>query len=184
VAARPDVLAVRSRHGRVGAARRLAVAAGLRRARAAGPPSEHRVDATRVACTDADSVVPPGWLAHQLEQADRGADLVLGTVALPGSADTVAWRREYAAGVRADGTHGHVHGANLGIRASAYQAVGGFDGRAAAHEDLLLARAVRAHGRLVVVTTVAAPVLTSDRRTGRAPQGVAADLRALDARGA
>jgi len=61
---------------RVGAAR----AAGMRellRLTAGLDPAE-----VWLATTDADSVVPPGWLRRQLDYADQGWDLVLGTVAV------------------------------------------------------------------------------------------------------
>jgi glycosyltransferase involved in cell wall biosynthesis len=179
VAARPDVVAVRCSAGRVGAARAAGVAAALDGLATA----EHQ--RTWVASTDADSRVPPDWLAHQLRLADDGVDLVLGTVDLHGSADgdgtatgaAARWRREYGRLVGAR-SHGHVHGANLGIRASTYVAAGGFAG-IAAHEDALLARDVARLPGVSVVPTVAIPVMTSDRLLGRAPLGVAADLRRL-----
>ncbi len=177
VAARPGVLAVRCRAGLVGAARAVGVAAAL--GRLGVQPS-----GTWLACTDADSRVPRDWLTHQLRLADDGVDLVLGTVELDGgqvaSTSVARWHREYSRLVSEQGTHGHVHGANLGVRASTYLAAGGF-AAVAAHEDALLARAVSRLAGASVVPTVAIPVATSDRLLGRAPDGVAADLRLIDA---
>ncbi|NIZ92063.1 glycosyltransferase [Kineosporiaceae bacterium B12] len=153
----------------VGAARAAGVAEGLHRSGAAG---------TWVACTDADSLVPACWLAHQMEHAAAGADLVLGVVDLPpaGAGDRNAlWRSRYAAGIHG-ATHRHVHGANLGVRASTYLAAGGF-GALSAHEDTRFAESVARLRGTRVVSTVACPVVTSDRRVGRAPAGVAHDLR-------
>ncbi|NAZ83433.1 glycosyltransferase [Kineococcus sp. R8] len=154
--------------GGVGAARAAGAAAAL-----AGLDP----DTTWIACTDADSRVRACWLRHQLEHARRGADLVLGLVRLPPDpgGGTAGWRRRYATGVRGD-THRHVHGANLGVRASAYLAAGGF-AAVPAHEDVALAGAVRALPGARVVSAVHCPVLTSDRRAGRTPAGVAHDLR-------
>lgn len=155
--------------GGVGAARAAGVSAGLRRV---------PVDGTWIASTDADTRVAPCWLEHQLDLARTGADLVLGLVDLPrtGLVDANAgWRRRYATGV--DGTtHHHVHGANLGLRARTYLAAGGF-APLPAHEDVHLVHAVAALADVRVVTTVDCPVLTSDRRAGRTPDGVAHDLR-------
>jgi glycosyltransferase involved in cell wall biosynthesis len=152
----------------VGATRAAGVAAGLR----GRDPSS-----TWIACTDADTLVPACWLEHQLEHAAAGADLVLGVVDLPpGTGDRNAgWRRRYAAGIQG-ATHRHVHGANLGVRGSAYLAAGGFEALSA-HEDARLAESVARLRGTRVVSTVACPVVTSDRRTGRAPAGVAHDLR-------
>ncbi|MEZ0491093.1 glycosyltransferase family 2 protein [Kineococcus sp. TBRC 1896] len=123
-----------------------------------------------IACTDADSVVPRGWLAHHERTATAGTDLLLGTVRLTGPATRHAlWRERYAA------QREHVHGANLGVRASTYRAAGGFP-PVPAHEDRLLAERVRAVPGARVAHTRAYPVLTSDRTLGRAPAGVAQDL--------
>src|SRR5205807_7944371 len=117
------VISLRAR--RVGAAR----AAGMRellRLTSGSDPS-----AVWLATTDADTVVPSGWLRRQLEYADAGWDVVLGTVTVSnwdGHPPHVphAFERRYAFGA---GPHPHVHGANLGIRASAYLAAGGFPDR-------------------------------------------------------
>jgi len=138
---------------------------------------------TWLAHTDADSVVPEHWVAHQLDLADRGADLVLGTVSPQGGAAApatlAAWHDAYAGRLHGDGGHGHVHGANLGVRASTYLAVGGFPHRSA-HEDRALARRVAALPGTTSLATIGAPVLTSDRLLGRAPSGVSHDLWRLE----
>ncbi|NAZ87549.1 glycosyltransferase, partial [Kineococcus sp. T90] len=137
--------------GRVGAARAAGVAVALH--------EEAGADArgTWVACTDADSRVPAGWLRHQVAAATAGADLLLGTVRLAGPAWRDAqWRAAYARGLGPDARHRHVHGANLGVRVSAYLAAGGF-APVAAHEDRLLAAAVRALPGARVVTSSACP---------------------------
>ena len=171
IAAAAGAHVIRSRAGNVGAAR----AAGVDAALAGRPDRELR--STWIACTDADSVVPVQWLQHHRRGADTGVDLLLGTVRLAGPATAHAeWRRRYAAGTCALG-HRHVHGANLGVRASTYRAAGGFPPRPA-HEDREFAARVRALPAARVLSSSAHPVLTSDRLLGRAPAGVAHDLSA------
>lgn len=162
-----------SRAGRVGAARDEGVRSALLAAVAAGV-APRRV---WIACTDADSRVPVDWLATQLEIAETGADLVLGTVRpdpadLPSAMLESWWRRH-----RLTDGHPHVHGANLGVRGDRYETVGGFP-HLATHEDVRLAEAVRRSGGRVVATG-RAPVLTSGRRMGRAPAGLSSYLREL-----
>ncbi|MBB4932768.1 glycosyltransferase involved in cell wall biosynthesis [Lipingzhangella halophila] len=103
-----------------------------------------------LATTDADSLVPLQWLPEQLRYADAGWDAVAGTVVVqdwsqrpPGLAEAFAQR--YRAG-RFE--HPHIHGANLGIRASAYLASGGFRGLACS-EDSTLVAALRARGHSI-----------------------------------
>lgn len=126
--------------------------------------------------TDADSAVPPQWLSHQLDLADAGADVVLGTVRPDFrdlDADRIrAWWARYTPGAAADDV---VHGANLGIRASALDAAGGVP-PLAEHEDVRLVDAARASGA-VVVSTDGARVRTSGRTVGRTPGGYARYLR-------
>ncbi|WP_246045933.1 glycosyltransferase [Rarobacter faecitabidus] len=149
----------------VGAAR----AHGIRRGLAASmaPP-----EATWIACTDADSEVPPNWIISQVALANRGADLVIGTVR-PDPTDLsaeqiVAWQ----ATRNLDHPNGHVHGANLGMRAQSYLAAGGF-GRDRVHEDVNLVARIRALPAITVVASAEADVLTSGRRDARAPDGYA-----------
>lgn len=150
--------------GCVGAARAAGVAAALAGTARGG------WSRCWIASTDADSVVPEGWLRHHEEAAAAGIDLLLGTVRLPvPTARNAAWRRRYAAG------RDHVHGANLGVRASVYRAAGGFP-PVPAHEDRLLVDRVRALPGVRVTSSRAHPVLTSDRTQGRTPAGVAHDL--------
>jgi hypothetical protein len=77
--------------------------------------------------------------------------------------------------VRGGEHHPHVHGANLGVRADAYLAAGGF----AAHptgEDHALWRALADRPR---IATRRIPVVTSARRRARAPSGFAGFLTAM-----
>ena len=86
----------------------------------------------------------------------------------------VAFEERYAFG---SGPHPHVHGANLGIRASAYLAAGGFRPLRTAEDHALLATAAQAGRSVVQAGDVA--VETSGRRLARAPLGFSHLLRTL-----
>lgn len=167
-----DVETVVTRAARVGVTRAAGAAHLL--LSAAVPRRE-----TWLANTDADSVVPHDWLSVAVSEADLGADVLLGTV-VPGAglvADMErAWRRRHVQ--RND--HPHVHGANLGIRADAYLALGGW-AAVDTGEDVQLAHRAASTGHLRVLRSAAIPVRTSVRRDGRAPRGFSSYLRGLDA---
>ena len=128
-----------------------------------------------VANTDADSVVPPTWIAEQLDLAANGTDLVIGTVR-PDFTDLTAEQvAAWTAGHTPGKPNGHVHGANLGIRGSIYLTAGGF-APLAEHEDVdLVARCAPLTS--AVVATDASEVLTSGRQFGRTDGGYARYLR-------
>jgi hypothetical protein len=176
-AGRPDVVTVRSRRRCVGAARARGCALALGR-------SPVPAEATWLACTDADSRVPADWLCHHRGLADTGVDAVLGAVAVR---DWTGWpphvpaayATAYRAAVRGVDGHDHVHGANLGVRGSAYLTAGGFRALRS-DEDVALVGALRRTGARVAATR-GAPVETSARRVGRTPQGFSGHLRALAA---
>ena len=141
-----------------------------------GPDDGPATTADRVwiANTDADSQVPPAWLTSQLDEADAGADVVVGTVR-PDFADlnreqVAAWTARHTPGR----PNGHVHGANLGVRASRYAEAGGF-GDLDLHEDVTLVERLRASGASIVASE-AGEVLTSGRRVGRTRGGYAGYL--------
>jgi len=128
-----------------------------------------------IANTDADSAVPPGWLLEQSRLARHGAGVVLGSVCPDfddlSAEQASAWRATHSAA--ADG--GEVHGANLGVRADVYLAVGGFPG-IAEHEDVALVERCSAGGAEIVATD-RCEVATSGRQVGRTPGGFARYLR-------
>ncbi len=153
------------------------------RARGAGADAliaELGIEGTWLATTDADSRVPEHWLARHARLAADGADAIVGTVQVTDwSGYPASVRRRYARRyVHADG-HRHVHGANLGLSAAAYRAVGGFPALAA-HEDVAVVAALEAGGfRIAWAGDLA--VTTSARRVARAPDGFARHLRSLAA---
>ncbi|GAA5035079.1 glycosyltransferase [Microbacterium fluvii] len=153
----------------VGAAR----AAGVERALSmlAPLPTAH----IWTAHTDADSVVPPHWLTHQIELARGGAGAMIGTVRPDFDDLTEAQRTAWLATHVPGEANGHVHGANLGVRADVLLGAGGF-AATPLHEDVLLVEAIRSGGARMVASD-AAWVLTSGRPFGRAPGGYARYLR-------
>jgi hypothetical protein len=172
VTARPWVRGVAVDAGNVGLARSVGCAEVLRRVEPAG------LSRTWLASTDADSRVPAHWLTTQLELAARGADVVLGTVDVDDWSDHPTHvRHAYQAAYDASDGHRHVHGANVGCRADAYLAAGGFLALSS-DEDVALISALAGADR-VVVRTAAIPVLTSARRVGRASGGFAQHLAQL-----
>jgi glycosyltransferase involved in cell wall biosynthesis len=165
----PDIEVIEASVRSVGRARNAGVQHLLRSGVRA---SEHWL-----ANTDADSQVPTAWLAGMVDEADRGAHLVIGTVTpdsrLPGVVDA-AWHARHPQ--RDD--HPHVHGANFGIRADAYTALGGWP-LLTVGEDQTLADRARAAGHLRISRTARLPVRTSVRLEGRAPSGFSSYLRDL-----
>jgi glycosyltransferase involved in cell wall biosynthesis len=153
-----------------GAARRLGTRHVLERL--ADAPAER----IWVANTDADSAPHSDWLLQQLRLARQGYCAVAGIVQLSGAEPPEvvnAYSRDYA--LYSDGSHPHIHGANLGIRADAYLHAGGWSDAALA-EDLCLWRRVRAHN-WPTVASIASVVTTSGRLFGRAQGGFADTLR-------
>jgi cellulose synthase/poly-beta-1,6-N-acetylglucosamine synthase-like glycosyltransferase len=164
---------VDSHLGTVGAARQL----GIRSALLDVPEDPGRV---WIASTDADTVVPVDWLTTQLEIAQTGTVGAAGIVRLrrderSNLALVDSFDRSYSHG---DGRHHpHVHGANMGFRADAFQSVGGWNSLATG-EDHDLWNRLREVGP--VVASTALWVTTSARLAGRAPSGFAAELALLD----
>jgi glycosyltransferase involved in cell wall biosynthesis len=123
-----------------------------------------------LAFTDADTIVAPGWLAAQLS---LGVDVVCGSVAVEDwsahKENAPRLRERFAQGyMDADG-HRHIHGANLGVSAAAYQKAGGFSALPC-HEDVALVAALASTGASFAWS--AAPrVATSARTDARARGG-------------
>lgn len=166
-----DVLS--SSAGRAGAARR----AGADHLLATGRPPR----LTWLATTDADTTVPPDWLCTHLAEADGGAAAVAGIVVLAADADhDVAARHAAVYELNPDGSHPHVHGANLGMRGDAYIDAGGWSSSLPVGEDHVIWDRLRAR-RWPVVATSRSWVTTSGRSLGRVEGGFASDLATLAA---
>jgi glycosyltransferase involved in cell wall biosynthesis len=144
-----------------------------------------------IATTDADSQVAPDWLRVQLDAVALGARAIGGRVELdPGGAARLARgalerRRAEAAdrmrAVRAQAhpeartEHHQFSGASIGVTAATYARVGRLQPRTAL-EDEGFERALRRHG-IAVHRLRDVRVTTSARPAGRAPRGLAVDLR-------
>ncbi|TWE10216.1 glycosyltransferase [Rudaeicoccus suwonensis] len=168
-----EVDLVEVRCASVGAARRKGVEQALHRL---SPLDAGQV---WVACTDADSEVPPGWLAGQLRAARDGYDARVGTVIPDGDVSSPSVYQRWRARSDFSDGHAHVHGANLGFSLSAYQRVGGFTD-VVCHEDVVLVHAMRTAG-LRLFAGGDDPVVTSGRRSGRLRGGFADYLDRLEA---
>ena len=174
----------------VGSARRLLMDEACRRLLEAGRPRGV------IASTDGDTRVDPGWLAATWDEVDRGADAVGGDIRTDraGRSALGPWaRRAYLADVtyrrllaelesRIDPDpadpwprHHHHTGASLGVTAEAYRRAGGLPPLRSS-EDLALVRALRRSGH-AIRHSPAVRVVTSARRLGRAPGGMADTLR-------
>ena len=168
-----NVIMVPVNNGSVGLTRSAGTAHALELLERTGTPAEQ----AWLAYTDADTRVPTDWLSTLLNYADTGVDAVVGTVE-PDREELEErlfklWEANYNRGE----DHSHIHGANLGLRASTYLAVEGF-APLAAHEDVDLVERVKALGFRVRATGTI-QVITSGRLTGRAPDGFAAYLAKL-----
>jgi hypothetical protein len=131
--------------------------------------------------TDADTTVPVDWVAAHLRHAADGVHAVAGLADLAATdhlADAAlsCYRAIVEHGLHG-ATHRHVYGANLGVRADAYLAVGGFPPDGAGEDHRLWQRL--AAGGYTLAQPVGIRVRTSARLRGRADGGLAGLLRAL-----
>jgi glycosyltransferase involved in cell wall biosynthesis len=164
---------VRCDAGTVGVARAMAARVALSRSEAT------RSSRIWLANTDADCIVPPSWLSDQLSLAEAGAHAIAGIVDVDSFAEHGAhvpqrFRSTYI--LHPDGTHPHVHGANLGVRAEEYLQAGGWAPLGTAEDHDLWRRLADTGARRISSTRV--QVITSGRRVGRAPMGFAGALAA------
>jgi glycosyltransferase involved in cell wall biosynthesis len=166
-----QVIVIRGQWGTAGAARAAAVRVGL---------ADHLGDVAScwIANTDADCDVPNDWLARQLAFAQEYA-ATAGIVTLDPASTSPEILRGFRATYAVDGElHTHVHGANLGVRADAYLAVGGWCPSTVLGEDHGLWDRLRASGRAVIHST-ASVVTTSSRTLSRVNGGFASNLAGL-----
>lgn len=158
--------------GCAGTARALAARAALRRYSGV-------LERCWLANTDADCELPESWLRDQIAVAARGYSAVAGTVnvdSFVGHEAAVEQRFRLTYTINPDGTHPHVHGANLGVRADAYIRAGGWSDLATGEDHDLWGRLkLGGHRHL---SDASLKVITSGRRLGRAPSGFAQALGA------
>ena len=175
---------VHSRAPGVGAARRLGMDLACERLHAVGRPDG------LIACTDADSQAALDWLAAQLEAVGQGALAIGGRAALSQAelaalppevrarrdaeaAARLARARSSQTGGRTE--HWQFSGASMAVTAGTYQRVGPLEPRAGL-EDEAFERLLRSHG-VAIDRLRSVRVTTSGRGDGRAPRGLAVDLR-------
>jgi len=136
-------------------------------ARAAGAALLLAAGARWLAFTDADSRVSPDWLAVQLS---LGVEAVCGSICVDDwDAHPPAVREVFGRLYRDRDGHRHVHGANLGVCASAYRRAGGFPPLACREDVVLVERliAIGAH----IAWSAAPRVVTSARVAARVQGG-------------
>jgi glycosyltransferase involved in cell wall biosynthesis len=144
-------------------------------ARAAGAKTLIDRGARWLAFTDADSKVDPCWLSQQLALR---SEAVCGVVEVDDwSSFTDEQRRAYELSYCDAEGHSHIHGANLGVCAKAYQLAGGFP-PTTCDEDIALVTRLQSLGASIAWTN-SVRVWTSARLTARAPNGFAAVMNAL-----
>lgn len=158
----------------VGVARAAGVSAALSRL------AESGFDPSRIYLlhTDADTVVEPDWITRHLDEA-ADHDAVLGPVEVRDwSMRGAGCAQRYVLHSEHEPDEHRVHGANLGVRADAYERVGGFPALPVA-EDRALVDALRAAGEAVVFRHDLA-VFTSARVSTRVRGGFSDYLSRLD----
>jgi glycosyltransferase involved in cell wall biosynthesis len=146
-------------------------------ARALGASFAIDYGARWIACTDADTIVPPNWLSAQL---DLYADATCGQVAIEDWSGYPAGARERFLAAYSVDTR-HVHGANLGVSASTYRAAGGFVPLCVGEDTAFVSSVLR---RQADVRWAGIPrVVTSARWENTIEGGFASSLRSLRAEG-
>ena len=165
---RGEVIALNARNA--GHARRL----GTQRALAHF--SEVSSERVWLAGTDADSMVRSDWFETQLDAADDGIQGLAGIIELSQASPWTLQVHSAHYPMNADGTHPHVHGANLAFRADAYLDAGGWRDVALAEDHCLWNRLLSRGWRLRSSTK--SVVLTSARLDARAEGGFGSTLKA------
>jgi glycosyltransferase involved in cell wall biosynthesis len=131
-----------------------------------------------LATTDADSRVPRRWLRSQIVRHEEGRDVWAGRVHVADWSSRrlvlqTMWQDDY------ESEHQPIHGANLGFNADTYLAAGGFSPLRTG-EDRALVRAMMSRGADCWFDD-SLRVVTSARRTARAPHGFAHALSLIEA---
>ena len=151
-------------------------------ARAAGAQAALDAGARWLAFTDGDSEVAPNWLSAQLAHHAQGADVVCGTIAVANWADYGEKMRLHFGATYSDSDgHRHIHGANLGLSATAYQRAGGFEALDS-QEDVALVESLEKLGA-TIAWSATPRVVTSARPDFRAPGGFGATLKRIHQEG-
>lgn len=130
-----------------------------------------------IAFTDADSRVPADWIASHLKAAEAGVDCLVGTVAPrpeTGSAELISkWHAQH----ELLDDHSYIFGANLGLRGSYLETIGGIPPLSCGEDTAVVSAVLQAGGH--VERTDTCRVLTSARLRGRAQGGFSSFLQRL-----
>ena len=139
-----------------------------------------------IACTDADTVVAPDWLAAQLRAVSEGARAIGGRIELAddGSLPEHVRRSHAEEGRRrhehllsyptGEAQHWQFSGASMTLTAAVYRQVGGLEPLTAL-EDEHLEKVLR-HHNVPIHRLLSVRVKTSPRLVGRATRGLSEDL--------
>ncbi len=141
-----------------------------------------------IACTDADTVVAPDWLATQLRAVSQGAKAIGGRIELAddGSLPEGVWHMYAEQGrlrheillsgsdPKGETQHWQFSGASLALTATVYKEIGGLEPLSAL-EDEALERVLLEH-RIPIERLLSVRVTTSPRLVGRASRGLSQDL--------
>ena len=141
-----------------------------------------------IACTDADTVVAPDWLAAQLRAVSEGARAIGGRIELAddGSLPESVWRRHAQEGrlrherllsdpnPAGETQHWQFSGTSMALTAAVYTQVGGLEPLTTL-EDEHLERALR-HHHIPIHRLLSVRVTTSPRLEGRVTRGLSYDL--------
>ncbi len=139
-----------------------------------------------IACTDADTVVAPDWLAAQLRAVSKGARAIGGRIELAddGSLPERVLRRHAEEGRRrherllsdptGEAQHWQFSGASMTLTAAVYKQVGGLEPLTALEDEQL--ETVLRHHDVPIHRLLSVRVTTSPRLVGRATRGLSNDL--------
>jgi glucosyl-3-phosphoglycerate synthase len=141
-----------------------------------------------IACTDADSVVAPDWLAAQLRAASQGARAIGGRIELADdrSLPDRVWRRHAEEGrlrherllsgpnPTGETQHWQFSGASLALKAEVYREIGGLEPLTALEDEHI--EGVLLEHQIPIERLLSVRVTTSPRLVGRASRGLSHDL--------
>ena len=129
-----------------------------------------------IACTDADSVVPPNWISSLVHEYEQRRDVV----AIGGDIEFTNpnWKSRLLQLLfltpfnrldRGNRAGAHLWGANMSVRRDAFLAVGGWNSNFSLQADSELSERLRKVGRVIIVESIC--VRTSSRRWNRSLLG-------------
>ncbi len=141
-----------------------------------------------IACTDADTIAAPDWLAAQLQAVSEGAKAIGGRIELAddGSLPEHVPRRHAEQGrlrherllsdpdTKGQAQHWQFSGASLTLTAAVYREIGGLEPLPALEDEGLERVLIERH--VPIERLLSVRVTTSPRLVGRASSGLSSDL--------